>query len=85
MTPLDWGTDEEMVDAATEQRIRNLEVCQRYKSIDEGDTGDFPCDDHISPQVPFLSIGLIGSLIIESQVGFLSPVTVRSFAIFGQD
>jgi hypothetical protein len=50
--------------------LRNLKSCQRYKSIDEGDTGDFTCDDHISPQVPFLSIGLIGSLIIESQGQF---------------
>ena len=49
-----------------------------YEDTDQYDPNDSVAYDSIAPQVPFLSIGLIGSLIIESKQGqFCDGLTGR--------
>ena len=57
---IDWGTDEELLEQLQISDSIAEANASRYKSIDEGDTGDSVAYDHIAPQVSFLTIGFIG-------------------------
>ena len=75
--PLDWGTDEErLYDTLADDDIDPYQMQKRPltpsafldSNVNDGKThGDSPYYDHITPQVPFLTFGFIGLLIIESQ------------------
>ena len=66
--PVDWGTDDE---EGPESLYDDIAAgLQRQLDTEHGDYHDSVAYDHIAPQVPFLTIGFIGSLIIESQGQF---------------
>ena len=67
---LDWGSDDIAESAGLQMQRQPLTLSAFLDSNDGmGGTlaGDSPYYDHITPQVPFLSFGFIGLLIIESQ------------------
>ena len=74
---LDWGSDDENVDRDIVEAAE-MPKPSWYDDTDQYDPNDSIAYDSIAPQVPFLSIGLIGSLIIESKQGqFCDGLTGR--------
>ena len=76
---LDWGSDDgclydalddDIAESAGPGRLRLLTPNAFYDADDGMDIGGDTHYDHISPQVPFHSIGIIGSLIVEQQGQF---------------
>ena len=88
--PLDWGTDKErLYDALADDNVDPYHMQKRPltpsafldSDVDEGDThGNSPYYDHIGPQVPFLTFGFIGLLIIESQGQFCNRLVDTGIA-----
>ena len=74
---LDWGSDDENVERDIVEAAETPKPSW-YEDTDQYDPNDSVAYDSIAPQVPFLSIGLIGSLIIESKQGqFCDGLTGR--------
>ena len=76
---LDWGSDDgrlydalddDIAESAGLGRPRPLTLNAFYDADDGMDIGGNTHYDHITPQVPFHSIGIIGSLIVEQQGQF---------------
>ena len=76
---LDWGSDdgrlydaldEDIAESAGLGRPHPLMPNAFYDADDGMDIGGDTHYDHISPQVPFHSFGIIGSLIVEKQGQF---------------
>ena len=68
---LDRGSDDDYDVGLTESAGIHQRRHSWHADASNGDVMDSMAYDHIPPQVPFLSIGLIGSLIIESSQGQL--------------
>ena len=71
---LDWGSNDDDYDvdmALAESAGIHQHNNSWYQDTSNGDPMDSVAYNGIAPQVPFLSIGLIGSLIIESSQGQL--------------
>ena len=68
---LDWGSNDDVNMGLTESAGIHQHKHSWHDDASNGDVMDSVAYDHIAPQVPFLSIGLIGSLIIESSQGQL--------------
>ena len=89
--PLDWGTDDErLYNALADDDIDPFQMQKRPLTpsafLDSDDDmgepqGNSPYYDHITPQVPFLTFGFIGSLIIESQGQFCNGLDNTSTAV----
>ena len=76
---LDWGSDdgclynaldEDIAESAGLERQQPLTLNAFYDADDGMDIGGNTHYDHITPQVPFHSIGIIGLLIVEQQGQF---------------
>ena len=85
---LDWGSDdrrlydaldEDIAESSDLERQRPLMPNAFYDADDGMDIGGDTRYDHISPQVPFLSFGRIGSLIVEKQGQFRNGLVDSSF------
>ena len=74
---LDWGSDD-IAESAGLDRQHPLTSNAFYDADDGMDIGGTHYD-HISPQVPFLSIGILGSLIVEQQGQFRNGLVDSSF------
>ena len=66
---LDWGSNDDNVDRDTVEAAE-MPKTSWYEDTDQYDPNDSIAYDSIAPQVPFLSIGLIGSLIILNRDNF---------------
>ena len=85
---LDWGSDDGHLYDALDDDIAESAGLERqhpwtpnafYDANDGMDIGGGTAYDHISPQVPSLSFGLLGSLIVEQQGQFCNGLVDSSF------
>ena len=66
---LDWGSDDDYLNDVIAEAAGFQPKSSWSNDYSDGDPMDSVAYDGIAPQVSFLSIGFIGSLIIESQQG----------------
>ena len=85
---LDWGSDDGHLYDALDEDIAESAGLERqcplmpnafYNADDGMDIGGGTCYDHITPQVPFLSIGILGLLIVEQQGQLCNGLVDSSF------